>query len=177
MSANKPEPSEACSACGGELFRFEPPPSIEKIDRSALPTACRRWGRICVGGTVLTFPSAFQKQAGAIADEAARQGQRARSELLADPNARIEKYFDSVYRKGFVDGLSRAIAYFTHHAKEGRLKRLRRLWADANKTQSAAAAEVHMPLSAFFEFDDLLTMSAVRREDHAQSSSNLGRTG
>src|SRR5579859_7857721 len=105
-----------CPACGGELFVFEPPASIHGIDRSALPSACRRCGQISIGSTALAIPSVFPKARG-IAEEAARQAKTAREQLVHDPEGRIEKYFDAVYRKGFVDGLSRAAAYFTHHAK------------------------------------------------------------
>src|SRR5579859_5477106 len=156
-----------CPACGGELFVFEPPASIHGIDRSALPSACRRCGQLSVGSTALPLPPVFPKACG-IAAEAARQAEAAREQLLHDPDARIEKYFDAVYRKGFVDGLSRAAAYFTHHAKEGRLRRLRRLWARARMTHRSGTVEIRMAESLFAEFNDLITLSAPRGDGNAE---------
>jgi hypothetical protein len=166
--------SRTCRACGGELFRFEPPASIRGVERSALPTACQRCGQICVDGAPLAFPPAFQEKVAGIAEESARQARLARQQLLSDPAVRVEKYFDHVYRTGFVHGFVRALAWFTHYAKEGRLRRLRRIWRDSAKSPSPTQVETRMPPEAFSEFDRLIEMDWFARGSNAESASNAG---
>ena len=175
MAAANPQHSKTCAACGGDLFQFEPPSSIKGIDSTALPAACRRCGQISVSGKPLRFPPAFQQKVAGIAEEAARQGQVAQRELIADPNLRVEKYFAEVYRTGFLHGFTRALAWFTHYGKEGRLTRLRRLWSSAEKNEISPLVEIRMQPTEFDEFNQLLAMSALAREEHAQGPSNLDR--
>jgi hypothetical protein len=169
--------SRTCRACGGELFRFEPPASIRGVERSALPTACQRCGQICVDGTPLAFPPAFQEKVAGIAEESARQARLARQQLLSDPAVRVEKYFDHVYRTGFVHGFVRALAWFTHQAKEGRLRRLRRIWRAADRSPSTAEVEIRMSPEAYSEFERLIELDVFARGDDAQGASNAGQAG
>jgi hypothetical protein len=177
-SAALPEVSmkKTCAACGGELFQFTPPASIKGVCASLLPTACRRCGQICLEGTPLALPEALERSVAAIAEEAARQGQLACAELVTHPNSRVEKYFDHVYRTGFVHGFLRALAWFTHQVKEGRLKRLRRLWREAVRRQESGSVDVQMTAAAFAEFDHLMQMD-VAEEAHGSHRSNAGRAG
>lgn len=157
---------KTCTACGGELLQFTPPPAIRGVRAVLLPTACRRCGQICIEGTPLALPAALERSVAGIADEAARQGQRARRELVSDPNARVEKYFDHVYRTGFVHGFVRALAWCSHEMKEGRLRRLRRLWRDAERSECAEAVEIRMSAAAAAEIDRLMEMDVVPGGDH-----------
>lgn len=175
MAAAGTHRSKPCSACGGDLFQFEPPAAIRSVDREAFPTACRRCGQICVEGKPLPFPPAFRQKVAGIAEEAALQAQSARQKLLSDPAVRVEKYFDHVYRAGFVHGFVRALAWFTHNAKEGRLKRLRGLWRDTAKTHEAQDVHIRMRHEAFLEFDRLLERDVAPRGEHAQGPSDADR--
>lgn len=168
---------KTCAACGGELFRFTPPPAIRGVRAALLPTACRRCGQIYIEGTPLAFPASVERSVAAIADEAARQGQRARAELVADPNTRVEKYFDHVYRTGFVHGFVRALAWCSHEMKQGRLRRLRRLWRDAERSEGADGVEIRMPAMAADEIDRLMEMDVVPRGDHGAGHPHAGRAG
>lgn len=168
---------KTCAACGGELFQFTPPPSIRAVRTPLLPTACRRCGQICIEGTPLALPEALERNVAGIAEEAARQGQLARAELVTNPNVRVEKYFDHVYRTGFVHGFVRALAWFTHQVKEGRLKRLRRLWRDAERIEETGSVDVRMSAAAFAEFDHLMEMDVVAKGEHGSGHSHPRRAG
>jgi hypothetical protein len=168
---------KTCAACGGELFQFTPPPSIRGVSTPLLPTACRRCGQICIEGTPLSFPESFERRVAGIAEEAAHQGQLAREQLVTDPNVRVEKYFDHVYRTGFVHGFMRALAWFSHQVKEGRLKRLRRLWRDAERSRTEGGVEIRMSAAAVTEFDHLMEMDVLPRGEHGPGLPNAHRAG
>ena len=168
---------KTCAACGGELFQFTPPPSIKGVRAPLLPTACRRCGQICIEGTPLAFPAEIQQSVAAVADEAARQGQLARSGLVTNPNVRVEKYFDHVYRTGFVHGFVRALAWFSHQMKEGRMKRLRRLWRDAERHAEAGHVELRLSAAAIAEIDHLMELELVPRGGHGAGHSHGRSTG
>jgi hypothetical protein len=169
--------SKPCAACGGDIVQFEPPASIQSVDRAALPTACRRCGQICVNGKPLRFSQALRQQVTGIAEEAASQGRSARQKLLSDPAIRVEKYFDHVYRTGFVHGFVRALAWSTHQTKEGRLKRLRRLWQGSLKISGPTEVEIRMRPEVFLEFQQLIDWDGPLRGEHAQGPSDVDRAG
>lgn len=152
-----------CDVCGGEFLRFQPPPGVRGVDRTLLPSICRRCGRVFVDGKVVPLSFEASAKIGQVANEAHRHGKEARAKLLSDPDARIEKYFDQVYRAAFVHGFTRAAAYFSQFPKEGRLRRLRAIWDRARTSYSSLEAVVRMDLEAFQEFCQLLLMPTAAR--------------
>jgi hypothetical protein len=166
-----------CEACGGALVVFEPPASMKSLDRSRLPTACRRCGQFTIEGKRVSLDSTVQRPVEAVSEEAARRGAEARAQLLANPGLRIEKYFDQVYRAAFAHGVLRAAAWFAPQAKEGRLKRLRQLWQSADWSTSVGDVEIRMQPEAFVEFNQLIEMPGVSRGQDAQGPENADRAG
>jgi len=162
--------SAECLKCGGPLFQFEAPASVPGIEKSELPTACRRCGEIAIGGKPIPFPESFQGQVADIAEAASKEAASARAAIVSDPNIRVERYFANVYRSGFMHGFFRALGYFQHHGKEGRLKRLREIWNVATHADADdSGVMISMPATMYSEFKQLLELSVVPRETHAQS--------
>src|SRR4051812_16692607 len=162
-----------CLACGGELFRFAPPPSARSIDLAALPTACRQCRQICVGNEPVSLPPATVH----VATETARQGRLARERLLADPTLRIERYFGEDSRTGFLHGVFRAMSFFPHHTKEGRLRRLRTLWKHAERRATTDVVEIRMAAPAFLEFRRLLDVASNERGCDAANPAHADSAG
>jgi len=112
-----------------------------------------------------------------VTSEAASIGKEARKELEQDPGTRIEKWFSVVYQRGYLHGFFRALAYFQHHAKEGRLVRLRELWDEAQCCNGAGNDPVVMfDPEAYNEFEQLLRLSFGVKRD-AKSSSDTNAAG
>lgn len=116
-----------CPECRtGELYQFEP--GDRHVDPSQLPTVCRDCGRITVGGIHVPLPEAMEAQAKELAGAAAAVAKEAREDLEASGGQRIEAYMSRYYVKAYLDGFFRALAFFRHNAREGRIFRIRRIW-------------------------------------------------
>jgi hypothetical protein len=172
-----------CASCGGELFQFTALPSIKGVSPPLLPTACRRCGEICIDGTPLRLDEGFERRVAAVDEQAALQGRLACEELVAEANERIANAFAGAYRTGYVSGLIRALEWLKHEMKEGRLKRLRRLWRDAERVESDKAVDVRLSPAAFTEFDRLIEWepkvkwAPSAKEEHGAGPPNTRRTG
>jgi len=119
-----------CPRCGSDRrFAFEANREGSRGTVAAgLPVVCRACGQITVNDQPVSFPVEFEQQAKGLAEAADAAGQEALHALQVDPNIAIPAYFARVYRKAYLDGFFRAMGYALHHAKEGRLRRLRELW-------------------------------------------------
>jgi hypothetical protein len=174
---------KTCGNCGGELFQFTPLPGIKGVSTSLLPTACRRCGEICIEGTPLLLGEGLERRVAAIDEQAALQGRIACEQLVAEANERIANAFAGAYRTGYVSGLIRALEWLKHEMKEGRLKRLRRLWRDAERIESERVVDVRLSAAAFTEFDRLIEWEPkVKWEpdakgEHGAGSPNARRAG
>lgn len=163
-----------CTTCDGPLFHFEPPNAVKPFGIDRLPTVCRRCGQICIEGQPVrktVSPSL------PVPEQAARSGRVVREQLLTDPEAGVEKYFAGVYRSAYLEGFVRALAHFTHSSKEGRLARLRRLWAPAEIDDRSTFVEIRMTHHEFREFKYLLEMTVSSQGAHAQDPSNADAAG
>lgn len=123
------------------------------------------------------------------AEEAERAGVEAHEGLIGDPERRVVSWFSRVYRRGYMHGFFRALAYATHHAKEGRLRRIRSLWDEAShRTEEryafpvdaeTAAERVHLVAltpKAYNEITQLLNLRSGVRLD-ATSSQDVNSPG
>ena len=127
-----------CARCSSErLFMFEAGSRIRKDAPVILPVICRDCGQIMVDGIAVSVPSGFSAATRSLKQTAARVGADVRKQLEKDPDLRVEKYFAKVYETAYLEGFMRATAYHQHHAKEGRLVRLRELWEDVHVVASS----------------------------------------
>jgi hypothetical protein len=169
----------SCERCGSErLFQFEASPSV-KVAAAPLPLVCRQCGQITIGGQVVPLPEAMEKQAMEMAEAAELAGKDTREELEQDKDLRIEKYFENVYRRAYLDGFFRCLAFYQHQAKEGRLVRLRELWEagdDCWRVESHPGKGRLMSPEAYTEFEQLLTLSAIPEKPNAKDPANTHST-
>ncbi len=174
---------KTCASCGGEMYQFKLHPGIKGIGASLLPTACRRCALVCIEGTPLLSGEGLERRVAAIDEQAALQGRMACEQLVAEANERIANAFAGAFRTGYVSGLIRALEWLKHEMKEGRLKRLRRLWRDAERIESDDGVHVHLSQAAFAEFDRLVEWEPkvkwepAAKGEHAAGSTNPRRAG
>jgi hypothetical protein len=149
-----------CSRCGSDKhFQFEASKSV--VATATLPLVCRDCGLITVGGAPLAFPPEIEKQAQDMAATAAEVGKETKDLVLADPEPRVETYFANVYRRAYLDGFFRALLFWRHHGKEGRLRRVRDLWRQHRplaQLAEKAAISLTMPKAAYDEIRQLLEL-------------------
>ncbi len=134
-------------------------------------------GRIYLRGREVPLPEAIRKALLEATAEAAKSGKEARESLEVDSGQRIERWFSVVYHRGYLHGFFRALAYFQHHAKEGRLVRLRHLWDEGvHCTDDDVNHVVMFTPEEYNEFEQLLRLSFGVKLD-AKSSSNADTAG
>lgn len=163
-----------CSRCGSErLYQFEASPSV-RVQPPTLPLVCRSCGLITIGGEPVRLPEALETQARDMAEAAATTGKETAEAIADDPNVRVEKYFENVYRKAYLDGFFRALAFYNHVAKEGRLVRMRELWraARVDIPRGSSDVVVHIDADLYTEFEQLLHLGAAPEIINATSPSH-----
>lgn len=165
--------ADRCPRCDqGDLVQFQ---AQRVVPADRLPQVCRSCSAIVVDGRLLKLPEAFEAQALEMVDASAQAATAARRELEGDPEQRIEEYMANYYRAAYLDGFVRALAWWTHHGKEGRLKRIRELW-NASVDDNCWRVESHpgrgrlMTPEAYTEIEQLLNLSPG--EPHGQSTKN-----
>lgn len=122
-----------------------------------LPVGCRTCGTIFLEGVELAPKTG--------AGNPKEVSLKAVEDLMKDPIADIVSYFSRVYQAGYRDAVSRSIAYFSHQRKEGRLRRIRRLWKGVTVlTNGKSESIVTMPKGTHKEISDLLRYGE-RHED------------
>jgi hypothetical protein len=161
--------------CGGEIYQFDS--GHPKVSGN-FPGACRRCGAVWINGERVNLGPAMEKAMASAADEAASNGKMAEYALTHLPEERIDAWFQKVYHTGYTHGFFRALAYFQHHAKEGRLIRLRKLWEDGIQASSTIPPNGErrghlMYLPAYTEFCQLLAMGVK----DAEGTENTDKTG
>lgn len=172
-----------CVKCGSEwLFQFvvsqtPSPPAAED-----LPLVCQACGVIMISGKVIDLPEVLARPIRELAEQAKGWGKKAREDLeemaRADPDARVEGYMANYYKTAYHEGFFRALMFFQHIAKEGRLRRLRALWRGGivasqlgeDHPDRPERKGVLMNVEAYTEFEQLLNPSAVPGESDAPSS-------
>lgn len=164
----------SCSRCGGaRLYQFQPSGPVKE---ARLPLVCRTCGLITVDGTPVNLPAELEQQAVSLADAASKSAEEAAAELEQQPalteEARLRQYMDRFYSKAYLDGFFRALAFFRHHAKEGRVRRLRELWRGARVDIPRGSSDVMVRMDGdlYTEFEQLLHLSAKGPGDVTSSS-------
>lgn len=176
-----------CSKCGSEnTFQFEASPPPRKLPGPAeLPLVCRDCGQIVIDGKPVDLPEVLAKPIRELAENARAWGKKSREELeqlaTADPEYRIEAYMAKFYKAAYLDGFFRALAFFQHNVKEGRLVRMRKLWpkiGDPPEHVNKERGEVVLvaDLAAYNEFEQLLLLNAVPETSDATRHSNKEKT-
>lgn len=152
-----------CS-CGGELYQFTAPERV-KVPAAQLPAVCRSCGQITLSGRPVPLPAAMEEEAGKMASLAQEVSARETEALLADPEARVQKYFENVYTDGYMSGFFRALAFYQHQGKEGRLVRMRELWEQSFFSHhDHVSMALSMPSKVAEEFKQLLYLGTDRRK-------------
>ncbi len=160
----------SCPRCkSNRSFQFES--TQGGVVPEQLPLVCRDCGLISIGGTAVLFPKELEQQAKTLANLAVEAGQAAKDDLLADPEQRIEAYLANVYRRGYLEGFWRALLFWRHEGKEGRLRRVRELWREHRPFAHLAGAPriaIEMPQAAYDELRQLLELG----DHHAPRPAN-----
>lgn len=173
----------SCPRCGSErLFQFESARApLPRPGASELPLVCRDCGLITIGGNPIDLPAKIEKAARDLAGSMDAAGRDARLELEATPEKRIEGYMAKFYQAAYLDGFFRALAFFRHNAKEGRIVRMRELWKKIGETpewrkrgRGVGPGEVILIAdeSAYTEFVQLLHLNAAPETSNATRSAN-----
>jgi len=176
-----------CPACQSDrTYQFEVAPGIPLHGRpraNELPVVCRSCGAITVGGTPLDLPDSFSQEAMSIADAADAEAKavvrRLEGAVEDDEEVKIEDYFRSVYVRAYLDGFVRALMFFRHEEKTGRVLRLRSLWSKfLNGSMGRLPGDVLLRVEpeAYNEFGQLLNLRSGSRRLHAQGNENDGTT-
>lgn len=147
-----------CTRCGHEkVFQFEGGQGARA--GAALPQVCRSCGLITVSGVEVSFPPELEAQAKNLAEISAAAAASTKEEIIADPDHRIDAYLKTFYERAYLDGFFRALAYFRHDAKVGRLKRLRELWMSAERaTDHGPVTKISMEVAVYDELQQLLEL-------------------
>jgi hypothetical protein len=121
-----------CPSCRSEdVFQFE---STVMGVGDSLPMHCRHCNSISIGGIHVPLPEILAKPIKDLAEQQAAAVSRAHADLetiARDGNPvedRIDSYMANHYRAAYLDGFFRALVFFRHNAKEGRLYRIRKIW-------------------------------------------------
>ena len=121
-----------CPLCRSEdVFQFESSVSIGAHE-PGLPMYCRHCEDVSVGGIHVPLPDTLTDPIKELAEAALGSGVESAALLkemaTADPDLRIERYMANHYRAAYLDGFFRALVFFRHNAREGRLYRVRKIW-------------------------------------------------
>lgn len=162
-----------CTRCKStRLFQFEVNRDVRSKPTS-LPVVCRDCGQLMLDGAPLALPADLEATAKNLAQAATEAGARAAVEVMQQPETPIAAYFARHYRDAYLDGFFRALVYSRHHAKEGRLHRMRELWTHINVLAIPLYSddiECHLPPAVYDEFRRLLFMGMPGDPDAKSSS-------
>lgn len=169
-----------CPRCNSERsYQFEASPSERKRPTpTELPDVCRDCGLISIGGMPVELPPELEKAARGMAEAQAAEVPRATEELNEISEAEwVEVYMSKFFRTAYLEGFFRALAFFRHDAKDGRMIRLRKLWEGGALTSDIRPGRetrrgIMMGEAAYTEFEQLLNLSAAPGDPNAQSHPN-----
>ena len=163
-----------CSRCGADrLYQFVATPRPQARPAAAeLPLVCRSCGLITIDGQEVNLPEKLERAAKSMIETQESAIAAGVSDLEKEPEQDIEGYMRGFYTAAYLEGFFRALAFFSHDAKEGRIRRLRVLWALRELIYVDAYAEttVSLPTKAYNEFVQLLHLNSVPGEDDAKSN-------
>jgi hypothetical protein len=173
-----------CPTCGSDkLYQFEASSKLSGAPKAdQLPQVCRSCSAIIIKGEVVGLPPEFGDAAVTMADLAEREAAAGREQMeQLDNGARIERWLQNFFKAAYMDGFFRALAYWNHHGKEGRLVRMRELWDEGLASWSGGEEpeESHslgrmLNKAAYNEFEQLLHLSPGAK--NAKSPENKSPT-
>lgn len=173
-----------CNSAG--LFQFSAGKTPNPPPEKSLPLVCRSCSAIMINGELVDLPEVLSRPIVELAEETVAHGKDGREGLeelaAAGPDVRIENYMAQFYRSAYLEGFFRALAYFRHNSKEGRIKRLRDLWetgglvGDRRPNQPERRGKL-LDDELYTEFEQLLHLSVVPGESNAKSRPNKSSSG
>ena len=154
-----------CSRCSSERsYQFEASPSARsRPTDSELPVMCRDCGLISIGGKPVALPEQLEQAARGMADAESLEVPKAVGEINEITEAEwVETYMSKFFRTAYLEGFFRALAFFRHDAKEGRLKRLRKLWGKLKIEGHGEGRFVHIEFDrdTYTEFEQLIHLGS-----------------
>ena len=163
-----------CTRCGStRLYQFTatPQPSA-RPDPGELPQVCRGCGLITIDGQEVKLPEKLELAAKSMVEAQESAVDAATAELEEKPEQDIEGYMRNFYKAAYLEGFFRALAFFRHDAKEGRIKRLRTLWGKQLSLSRNESGETTLTFATaeYNEFVQLLHLNAVPGEEYAKSN-------
>ena len=151
----------SCPRCSSErLYQFEATEAAQpRPGATELPLVCRDCGLITIGGQAVNLPAELEKSARGLAEAVATAANGATEKLAVVD--RVETYMSNFFKAAYLEGFFRAIAFFRHNAKEGRLVRLRELWGRNLEVEHMGQPPEELKLfamtvEAYTEFERLL---------------------
>jgi len=157
-----------CQECGGELYHFRS--GDGRVEGVSFPVSCRWCGRIYLHGREVNLPDVIRQSMVDLAEKSSQSSIAAEKALTS--GGKIQAWFSTVYHRGYLHGFFRSLAYFQHHAKEGRLKRLRELWHESSHFPDGGAEVVRFDSRSYNEFERLLQLKPGI-ELHGKSDENI----
>ena len=159
-----------CGECSGDLY--QPESGDRRIPKAEVPAVCRRCGAVWVRGGLVNLPQKLRDSMVEMIPAVEKAAAEQYSAAHIDPDKKAVRWFKNVYIKGYQNGFFRALAYFKHHAKEGRLVRMRTLWSSfyAHEIEHSGEWVVTMGPDGYNEFCQLLNLHGAR---NAKSQENL----
>lgn len=121
--------ADACPDCGIQVF-----PLYDPNDKrlTCLPAYCTQCEVLWIDGEKTVPTKDFQAQFKNVLELSKEAGEKTKDEILQNPEIRIQKYFERVFRWAFAEGFMRAYIFIKYKMKEGRLKRMREIWDNGN---------------------------------------------
>lgn len=141
-----------CQDCNGPLIEFYP---VGDVRVTKTPHYCAECKVLWFGEDKVELPDRMRELTPSVSDSIKEASQKAAEDLQNDPHSRVQHYFENVFKWAFTEGFVRAYAYFRHKFKEGRLKRIRELWAAGNVDYYKGTFG-GLKLSEFKELDKLI---------------------
>jgi len=172
-----------CSRCNSERsHQFATTKAVRsRPEPNELPLVCLGCGLMTIDGTAVNLPEELEKAARGMAEAQAAEVEKARAGLEDAPDDRVELYMKKFFKTAYLEGFFRALAFFRHDAKEGRLVRLRELWSDTTLVSNIVPGKetrrgVMMGEAAYTEFEQLLSLNVVLGDLDAKSDTNKRST-
>lgn len=122
---------DTCPDCGSPLIEIYK--ACRRIRTPAqMCTVCHT---LWFNGEKTSLPEEWDKKYPNVAQRADDVSEKIVREALEDSGFRAKKYFERVFMWAFSEGFTRAYAIFRHSFREGRMKRIRHLWAKTTVQQ------------------------------------------
>jgi len=141
-----------CPDCDSKTVRLYPPDKR----LSNLPSYCDTCEILWIDGERVEPVEEFKNQFKAVDECAKAAAGTIKEELLANPEERIQQYFERVFNWAFSEGFVRSYMYVRFKMKEGRMVRIRELW-EKGKVDHYTGKFSGLSVEELRELDRLIT--------------------